>query len=203
MSPDEPSNAAPRHLDDARALGNDFGSRVRELRQARRWSLEELSRASGVSRSMLSEIERNEANPTLALALAIARALDTRLGDLVDGSHGDSLLQVVRANDPAYDYRTEANCQIRTLSPLQGERMIEFYRLEFEPGGALRSEPHFLGVRELVLVDRGRIRVESGNDQVLLTTGDSVTFPADVPHAIVNAGRSRARAFLIDFFPPV
>lgn len=183
------------------ALGGDFGGRVRALRQRRRWSLEGVARKSGVSRSMLSEIERGEANPTLALALAIAHAFGVRLGDLVEGSHGDSLLQVIRSDDPVYDYSTEADCRIRTLSPLDPDRAIEFYRLDFGPGGALRSQPHFVGVREVVYADKGRIRVESGDDQTLLTAGDSVTYAADVPHAIVNVGRSRARAYLIDLFP--
>jgi transcriptional regulator with XRE-family HTH domain len=187
--------------DDHLALGTDFGTRVRALRQKRRWSLEALSQASGVSRSMLSEIERGEASPTLALALAIARAFGVRLGDLVEGSHGDSLLRVINHNDPAYEYRTEADCQIRTLSPLDADRVLEYYRLDFERGGELRSQPHFVGVREIVYVDVGRVRVESGADETVLTAGDSVTFAADVPHAIVNVGRSRARVFLIDLFP--
>ena len=186
--------------EDHLALGADFGARVRELRQGRRWSLEALSRASGVSRSMLSEIERGEASPTLALALAIARALGARLGDMVEGQH-TSPLQVVRHNDPAFHYQTDGDCQIRTLSPLDADRMLEYYRLDFERGGELRSQPHFTGTREIVYVDVGRIRVESGDDDVVLTAGDSVTFAADVPHAIVNIGRSRARAFLIDLFP--
>jgi transcriptional regulator with XRE-family HTH domain len=188
------------HRDDHLALGTDFGAKVRELRRKRKWSLEALSQASGVSRSMLSEIERGEASPTLALALAIARALGTRLGDLVDGGHG-SELQVIHHNDPSYDYRTEGDCQIRTLSPLDADRMIEYYRLDFDRGGELRSQPHFRGTREIVYVDVGRVRVESGDEDVVLTAGDSVTFAADVPHAIVNVGRSRARAYLIDMFP--
>jgi transcriptional regulator with XRE-family HTH domain len=182
------------------ALGSDFGKRVRELRRARDWSLDALSQASGVSRSMLSEIERGEAMPTLALALAIARALGTRLGDLVDGGQ-ESPLQVVRHNDPMYHYRTAGDCQIRTLSPLDPDRMIEYYRLDFDRGGELRSQPHFTGTREIVYVDVGRVRVESDDDHVVLTAGDSVTFAADVPHAIVNVGRSRARVYLIDVFP--
>jgi transcriptional regulator with XRE-family HTH domain len=184
------------------ALGRDFGSHVRELRQRRHWSLESLSKASGVSRSMLSEIERNQANPTLATALGIARAFGLRLGDMVDGHPGDSRLQVIRSNDPSYDYRSDAECALRTLSPLAPDRIFEFYRVDFEPGGALRSSPHFDGTRELVYVDRGRVIVESGEESSRLGVGDSIMYAADVPHAIVNAGRSHARVFLIDLFPP-
>src|SRR3954466_2688581 len=83
------------------ALGRDFGSHVRELRQRRHWSLESLSKASGVSRSMLSEIERNQANPTLATALGIARAFGLRLGDMVDRHPGDSPPQGIPPNAPS------------------------------------------------------------------------------------------------------
>jgi quercetin dioxygenase-like cupin family protein len=119
----------------------------------------------------------------------------------VDGEQG-SPLEVVRHNDPMYDYRTSGDCQIRTLSPLDADRTIEYYRLDFDRGGELRSQPHFTGTREIVYVDVGRVRVESGVDEAVLTAGDSLTFAADVPHAIVNVGRSRARAYLTDVFPP-
>jgi hypothetical protein len=98
-------------------------------------------------------------------ALAIARALGTPLGDMVEGRHGNSL-HVVRHNDPLYDYRTDGDCQIRTLSPLDADRVLEYYRLDFDRGGELRSQPHFTGTREVVYVDVGRVRVESGADDV-------------------------------------
>jgi transcriptional regulator with XRE-family HTH domain len=179
----------------------DFGAGVRERRLSRGWSLERLSSVSGVSRSMLSEVERGEASPTLALALAIARAFAVPLGEMIGSADGQNLLQVVSHNDPTFDYRAEAECQIRTLSPLDADRRFEFYRLDFSRGGELRSQAHFVGVRELAYVEVGRVRVESGTNHVVLTAGDSVTFAADVPHAIVNIGRSRARIFLIDLFP--
>jgi transcriptional regulator with XRE-family HTH domain len=198
---EQPAPEKSARADRGGALAAEFGARVRDLRRHRRWSLERLSDASGVSRSMLSEIERGVASPTLALAVAIARALRVRLGELVEGADDSSSLQVISHNDSAHDYRTEADCKIRTLSPLAADPNFEFYRLDFPRGGELRSQPHFAGVRELAYVEVGRVRVESGEDHAVLTAGDSVTFAADVPHALVNVGRSRARVFLIDLFP--
>jgi len=191
-------NDLPRDAEPA--VGREFGAHVRELRRRRRWSLESLAKASGVSRSMLSEIERNEANPTLATALGIARAFGMRLGDLVDGHPGDSGLQVIRANDPSYDYRSDDECTLRTLSPLAPDRTLEFYRVDLAPGGSLRSPAHFEGTRELVYVDRGRVEVQSGDEASRLGAGDSIMYAADVPHAIVNGGRTHARVFLLDLF---
>src|SRR5213596_3048897 len=78
--------------------------RVRELRKKRNWTLEQLAAASGVSRSMLSEIERGNANPTLAVAFRVAQAFSMTLGDLVEAPDATpkSRIDVIRADDPAY-----------------------------------------------------------------------------------------------------
>jgi len=171
--------------------------RVREMRLARGWSLEALAAASGVSRSMLSEIERGRANPTLAVAWRIARAFGVSLADLVEAPESVSAITVIRAADRAYLYRSEELCTIRTLSPLHLEKDVEFYEVKLGLGGELRSAPHFTGTREFLTVHKGRVRIESGRDRETLGQGDSATYPADVAHALVNAGRGEAVLFLV------
>jgi transcriptional regulator with XRE-family HTH domain len=183
-----------------RTLGSDLSDRVRVLRNRRGWSLKRMSELCGVSRSMLSEIERGQANPTVAVALEIATALGLTLDELV-APHPRSTLDVVRADDPHYVYRSDPACRIRTLSPLIPELRLEFYEITLQPDGELRSSPHFTGTREHLTVQRGRVRVEAGDDTVDLRKGDSVTYPADIPHAIVNAGRATATVYLIDTVP--
>src|ERR1700686_4235066 len=90
----EPVDAINRHL----------GGRVKHLRGARGWSLESLANASGVSRSMLSQIEREKANPTLAVTLRIARAFGLTLGELIEMPGASSAVTVIRANDHTYHY---------------------------------------------------------------------------------------------------
>jgi len=181
-------------------LGGQLGRRVRDLRTHRGWSLEALATASGVSRSMLSQIERDRANPTLAVTFRIARAFGMTLGELVEAPNATSSVTVIRANDKAYHYRSDVDCRIRTLSPLNLEKDVEFYEVALEPGGALRSSPHFEGTREFLTVQKGRVRVESAGDSDVLDRGDSATYRADVPHAIVNAGKSLALVFLVDIY---
>lgn len=178
-------------------LTRHLGLRVKQLRTGRGWSLEVLAGASGVSRSMLSQIERERANPTLAVTLRIAQAFGLALGELLETPGAASTMLVVRADDHAYHYRTDQDCRIRTLSPLNLEKDVEFYEVRFGPGGALRSSPHFEGTREFLTVQKGRIRVESGGGVEELNTGDSASYRADVPHAIINAGRSDATVYLI------
>jgi transcriptional regulator with XRE-family HTH domain len=181
-----------------RTLGSHFAERVRLLRHQRGWSLERFSTLCGVSRSMLSQIERGDTNPTVAVALAIATALGVSLDTLVMAPGDRAELEVIRADDPHYVYRSDQTCRIRTLSPLTAERAIEFYEVTLQRDGELRSAPHFAGTREHLSVQRGRVRVESGALSAELRTGDSVAYAADVPHAIVNLGRTPAVVYVID-----
>src|SRR4029077_17924470 len=90
--------------------------RVRELRRKKGWTLEQLSAACGVSRSMLSQIERNRANPTLGVAYRIAQAFGMSLGNLVDLPDATPRIDVIRADDRTYHYtNAEHDCRIRTL----------------------------------------------------------------------------------------
>lgn len=190
--------AAP--LEPPEALSRHLGGRVKQLRGERGWSLEALATASGVSRSMLSQIEREQANPTLAVTLRIARAFGMGLGDLLEMPGATSSITVIRADDHTFHYRSDKFCRIRTLSPLNLEKDVEFYEVQLQPGGALRSSPHFQGTREFLTVQKGQVRVESGSDAETLNPGDSVSYRADVPHAIVNAGRGEALMFLVDIY---
>jgi transcriptional regulator with XRE-family HTH domain len=181
----------------AESIHRDLGSRLKHLRAARSWSLEALAHASGVSRSMLSQIEREQANPTLAVTLRIARAFGLSLGELLEAPGAGSAITVIRADDHAFHYRSDKDCRIRTLSPLNLEKDVEFYEVRLQPGGALRSSPHFEGTREFLTVQKGRVRVESAADAEELGPGASASYRADVAHAIINAGRSEAVVFLI------
>jgi len=184
----------------ADTINRHLGRRVKQLRAGRGWSLEALASASGVSRSMLSQIEREQANPTLAVTLRIAQAFGMTLGELLQAPGASSSVSVIRAEDRAYHYRSDKNCRVRTLSPLNLEKDVELYEVQLQPGGALRSAPHFEGTREFLTVQKGRVRVESAGDSELLQPGDSASYRADVPHAIVNAGRSEAVIFLVDIY---
>jgi transcriptional regulator with XRE-family HTH domain len=179
------------------AISRHLGGRVKHLRASRNWSLESLANASGVSRSMLSQIEREQANPTLAVTLRIARAFGLSLGELLELPGAASAVTVIRADDHAYHYRSDQDCRIRTLSPLNLEKDVEFYEIRLQPGGALRSSPHFEGTREFLTLQKGHLQIESAGDTETLGSGDSASYRADVPHALVNSGKSEVIAYLI------
>lgn len=182
------------------AINRHLGARVKQLRSDRGWSLEGLANASGVSRSMLSQIEREQANPTLAVTLRIAQAFGMTLGELLEVPGASSAVTVIRSNDHAFHYRSDKFSRVRTLSPLNLEKDVEFYEVQLQPSGALRSSAHFEGTREFLTVQKGQVRVESAADAEDLGPGDSATYRADVPHAIINLGKGEALVFLVDIY---
>lgn len=182
---------------DADAINEDLGRRVKKLRGDRDWSLEELASASGVSRSMLSEIERKRANPTLSVTYRIARAFGLSLQDLIESADSASTIQTIRATEQAQIFRKDKQCQIRTLSPLNLEKDVEFYELRLPPDGELRSLSHVDGTREFLTVEEGSVELQSGTSCEILGKGDSATYRADVTHTISNTGRHEAVLFLV------
>ncbi|MBL9142233.1 MAG: helix-turn-helix transcriptional regulator [Verrucomicrobiaceae bacterium] len=185
----------PKHAADT--INENLGRRVKKLRGDRSWSLEELANVSGVSKSMLSEIEREKANPTLSVTYRIARAFGLNLQELIETAETASSIQVIRSTERSQVYRSDKQCEIRTLSPLNLEKEIEFYQVTLKPKGELRSQPHYEGTREFLTVEHGAIRIESGTDRSELGVNDSATYRADVPHAIVNTGSDEAVVFLV------
>ena len=117
--------------------------------------------------------------------------------ELVDAPKASPAIEVIRADDPTYHYRSDHDCRLRTLSPLHLEKDVEFYELRLRAKRELRSAAHFEGTREFLTVEKGRIRVESTEAEVELDPGDSANYRADVAHAIVNIGRGEAVVFLV------
>lgn len=192
--PRKPSQPSRRDTD---AMSQRLCRRVKELRNARGWSLDTLSQASDVSRSMLSQIEREQANPTLAVTYRIAQAFGISIGELIESPGASSSIEVVRADDPAHLYRADNDCTIRTLSPLRLEKDVEFYEVTLAAAGSMRSAPHFEGTREFLTVQKGKVRVQSADDTSELNRGDSAGYRADVPHTVENVGRGAAHLFMV------
>lgn len=171
--------------------------KVKGLRKDRGWTLESFATISGVSRSMLSQIERGQANPTLAVACKIAQAFSISVGELVNEPWTASAIEVIRRDDPAFLYRNDSDCKIRTLSPLNMEKSIEFYELSINIGAELKSAAHFEGAREFITVEKGAVEITAGVDDNRLSAGDSAHYRGDLAHSIKNIGEEEAVCFLV------
>lgn len=192
--PDEAPVSAAMSAED---VSRNVCQRIGQLRSERGWSLDVLSQASGVSRSMLSQIEREQANPTLAVTVKIASAFGMTVAELVEQSHVLPNIDVIRGTDSSHLFREDEHCTIRTLSPLNLEKDVEIYEVRLVAGGVLSSAAHFEGTREFLTVQKGSVQVTSAAEQTALAKGDSASYKADVAHKIANTGRSEAVVFLV------
>jgi transcriptional regulator with XRE-family HTH domain len=171
--------------------------RVTLLRKKNKLTLDQLAAQSGVSRSMLSQIERGQANPTLAVTFRIAQAFGISIGELVEQAGSSANIDIVHADDPNNLFRTDKECKIRTLSPLHMEKNVEFCELKIAPNASLKSAAHFEGARELLTVTQGSTKVHSGGTQCSLGIGDSAHYRADLEHSIENTGKNELVCFLV------
>ena len=173
------------------------GEQIQRLRMERKLTLDDLSRAAGVSKSMLSEIERDKANPTIAVAWRLTNALGVSLDQLFASQREHETIAVSGPHDiPTLDGH-DANYQLRVWGPIELAGKFEWYELTLQPGGALVSNAHEPGTREHLTVLGGSIEVEADGEKKRLKAADTARYQADVPHAIRNAGKSEAKALLI------
>ena len=174
------------------------GARVRALREAMGLSLRDLARRSGVSAPMLSQVERGETSPTLAVAARIASGLDLSLSQLLRLDE-DGHVVVVRTGQGRR--RRRSGHAIEELTPsLPGQRAdVSRHRLErgAATGGAGDPPIHEPGSRETAVVLDGSVVLVVDGERHELGAGDSVTFDADLPHHFANDGERPAEFLAI------
>jgi transcriptional regulator with XRE-family HTH domain len=170
------------------------GIRVKALRDAMGLSLRDLAERSGVSAPMLSQVERGETSPTLAVAEKIAAGLELTLSQLLRLDEGEHV-SVSRAGGRRRFERGGHRFEELT-PPLPGQRAdVSLHALE--PGGTTGGpgDPpmHEPGSRETAVVLEGALALFVEGVRHDLASGDSVTFDADLPHHFENDGEERAR----------
>ena len=179
------------------------GAALATLRAAQAMSLDALSRRAGVSKSMLSQIERGHANPTVAVVWRLAQALGVPLSALLDDAAPASapLITLVRGQDTPRLSGAGTGCDLRILGPIDLAGHLEWYELRLAAGAELASQPHDQGTREHLSLLTGQLQLRVGDDSSRLAAGDTARYAADLPHAIRNVGRAEALAWLVVMHP--
>jgi transcriptional regulator with XRE-family HTH domain len=180
------------------AENGSFGVRLKALREGMDLSLRDLADRSGVSAPMLSQVERGETSPTLAVAERIAFGLELSLSQLVRLDEGDGV-SVVRADERRRGGGRKHGYEVLT-PPLPGLRAeVSLHTLAPGSTTAGPDDPpmHEAGSRETAIVESGPVRFVCGGAAHELAEGDSVTFDADLPHHFENPGEVDARFYAV------
>ncbi|MDX6648781.1 MAG: hypothetical protein QOJ97_732 [Solirubrobacteraceae bacterium] len=178
-----------------------LGARVRALREAEGLSLRDLSERSGVSAPMLSQVERGETSPTVAVAERIASGLELRLSQLLRLDEGGAAVTVVRRAERRKGPGGARGHRYELLTPPLPGLRSELSRHAIAPGartgGAGDPPMHEPGSRETAVVEQGTVVLVCDGERHELAAGDCVTFDADLPHHFENPGPGEAALLAI------
>jgi XRE family transcriptional regulator, regulator of sulfur utilization len=183
----------------ATASAPEVGSRVRALREHMGLSLRELAARTGVSAPMLSQVERGDTSPTLAVASRIAAGLDLTLSQLLRLDEADTV-SVVRRDERRTGGPNGDGHRYEIVTPPGPGQRAEVSVHSLAPGAATGgpADPpmHEPGSRETALVTAGAVRLLIDDAAHELGEGDAVTFDADLPHQFENPSGGVEARFL-------
>jgi transcriptional regulator with XRE-family HTH domain len=172
------------------------GGNLRRLRMKRGLSLERLSRASGVSRAMLGQIELGQSTPTINVLWKIARALGVPFSGLITNRDVGRTTVMPAARAKVLTSH-DGGFTSRALFPFDEPRTTEFYELRLAPLSSEVADPHPPGTVENLVVTSGALEMTVGAERHLLGTGDAILFEADVPHQYRNPGNTECVMYLV------
>lgn len=173
--------------DPALQMANVVGLNLKRLREERSLSLDRLAEQTGVSRSMLNQIERGSSSPTIATLYKITTSLKISLTELTTLARSQA--QVVRqaALEPIRE--DEGHFRAYALQPFTDGNNFEIFLCEQDAGSSHRAEPHQPGSEEFITVFSGELTLTVSGADYRLKSGDFIRFKADTPHAYANNGQ--------------
>src|SRR4051794_9073694 len=187
---------------EAAKLATAIGARVKQERQARGWTLDQLAGAASVSRRMVVSVEQGAVNPSVGTLLRLSDALGVGLPALVEPPETKSV-KVTRSGEGAALWSGAAGGRGLLVAGTTPPDVVELWDWSLGPGDRHASEAHAAGTKELVHVLDGAIAVEVEDQVFALETGYAIAFPGDVDHAYANPHRGSARFSLTVFEPGV
>lgn len=197
--PTEPLTAeAPERPTEPALDPKRLGSRVRSLREGMGLSLRDLAGRAEVSATTLSQVERGESSPSIAVAARVADGLELSLSQLLRLDEGRHVV-IVRDGDGRHR-RSSGHEVVELTPPLPGQRAdVSSHRLEAgaRTGGADDPPIHEPGSRETIVILEGAVELGVDGDVHRLDAGDSATFDADLPHHLFNPGPTEARLLAV------
>ena len=184
------------------ALATAIGKRVRQERQSRGWTLDQLADTAGVSRRMLVNVEQGAVNPSVGTLLRISDALGTGLPALVESPRPKPVTVTRSGEGAALWTSASGGCGV-LVAGTESPDVVELWDWTLAPDDRHQSEAHSPGTKELLQVQDGNVTVVVGGESYLLEAGDAVSFPGDVSHSYANPGPGPVRFSLAVFEPGV
>ncbi|MBK7857061.1 MAG: helix-turn-helix domain-containing protein [Archangiaceae bacterium] len=178
------------------ALDAVVGQNMKALRTERGLSLDQLARLTGLSRSVLGQIELGKTPSSVSVVWRIAQAFGVHFSALLATSERQQNT-VLRAADAKRLVGPDDRFSSRALYPFSEKPQAEFYELYLAPHSREDAQAHAHGTRENLIVTSGRLELTCGSEKWELEKGDAIVFTADQPHSYVNTSGQECWMYLV------
>jgi transcriptional regulator with XRE-family HTH domain len=176
-----------------------FAENLKRLREDKKLSLDNVAKLSGVSKSMLGQIERGEVNPTISTVWKIANGLKVSFTTLM--SRPESDIEIIDKQDIQPLIEGDGKYRNYPVFPFSDTRRFEIYMMEIDAGGQLYAEPHPQGTQEFITVFAGEVTVGVDGKKYIVRSGNAMRFKADAAHSYHNTGGEQARLSMVIHYP--
>lgn len=180
------------------AMSSTISSNLKLIRKEKRLSLDTVSEMTGVSKSMLGQIERGESSPTVATLWKIATGLHISFTALLERKERDT--EIILKDDVIPLCSDEGHFRIYPFFPFDDGRRFEMLSIELDKGCISQSAAHEDGTEEFMLVTEGSVRLTVGDVQYVIKEGNAIRYIADKPHVYANAGSTTAKLCMVIYY---
>ncbi|CAH1667235.1 MAG: helix-turn-helix domain-containing protein [Chelatococcus sp.] len=181
----------------AQLLSGQLGKTVQRLRKAYNLSLSELAEQSGVAKSIISQIERNETNPTLATIWRLSQALDVSIERVLASGDDEPFIEKSSRADTPILVSDDGRMRLAIIGWIKTVEWLQWYDIQAEPGAVLDSDAHQRGSIECLSVLDGEFTVEVAGILQSARAGESLRYRCDRPHTVRCTSDGPARAVMV------
>ena len=180
-----------------------LGNRLSSLRKRKNMTLDDLSAKSGVSKSILSQIERDLSNPTVTTISRISDALGEKLSDFFLKIEAGEVNSIESSKETPSITSKDGLCELNILGAGETVNWLQWYLLEMKPKGVLNSKSHGPKTFENLTVIDGQIEVICGTSKEKLSKGDTFRFQSNKEHSIKNISKQKTQVLMVNYIDPV
>ena len=180
-----------------------LGNRLSSLRKRKNMTLDDLSAKSGVSKSILSQIERDLSTPTVTTISRISEALGEKLSDFFSKIEVEKENSLESSKETPSITSKDGLCELNILGAGETVNWLQWYILEMKAKGVLDSGSHGPKTFENLTVIEGQIEVSCGQSKEKLSKGDTFRFQSNKNHTIKNISKQKAQVLMVNYIDPV
>ena len=180
-------------------LNEIISTNLKNIRHERNLSLEQLAELTGVSKSMLGQIERAESNPTINTLWKISHGLDISFSRIMRTKNPINM--IIKEEDMKAEIEDNGKYILYPIINRDDERNFEVYKVEILKNGKFKSDAHKEGTQEFITVFSGELIIKTDKEEYKIKRGQAFRFQADVPHKYINPGKKKTKFSMIIYYP--